>query len=70
MLFRSVSQSRYARIDPETYELEWYVKTEDYLNKIEAFNDFDGYLENAFQLSVRDKETEKKQGAGLHYIKT
>ena len=59
----------YPRIDPETYELEWYVKMEDYTNKISAFNDFDEYLENAFQLSVRDQRTEESQNAGLRNLR-
>lgn len=57
----------YPRIDPETYELEWYVKTEDYVRKLEAFNDFDSYLENAFQLSVKDTSSEEDAEAGINY---
>lgn len=58
----------YPRIDPETYELQWYVKTEDYAAKLAAFNDFDSYLEDAFQMSVKDDTEEQKANPGINYI--
>ena len=37
----------YPRIDPETYELEWYVDYREYKEKIDALENFDEYLYNA-----------------------
>jgi hypothetical protein len=43
----------YPRIDPDTYELEWYVKTSEFAAKMAAFSNFDAILESATNLSVK-----------------
>lgn len=58
----------YPRIDPESYELEWYVKTADYTAKLIALSNFDDYLENVFQLSEKDNQTDNDKTAGITYI--
>lgn len=58
----------YPRIDPETYELEWYVKTADYMAKLNAFNNFDTFLEESMQLSSSPDNEKAADKTGINYI--
>lgn len=52
----------YPRIDPETYELQWYIDTDVYLSKYQAIQNFNEYFEKAMQLDTQLDQP------GINYI--
>lgn len=52
----------YPRIDPSTYELEWYIDTDIYEAKMQALSTFDQMVDNVLGINARDND-EEEQGA-------
>ena len=62
--FLSVFNNRgYPRIDPFTFELEWYVRKADYDARIGSFQQLDKLLDNALGFSLATDEAAERERA-------